>query len=258
MTEDACPTKRVPVADRQPHIEPGVDRGPRSRMRLSWCAGLVLAFVAAIATTVHADDDIQLWITANTAGAVAGPYLVAAELHGRWTDDARNYQRTVIRLQAGRALTKGRTAWFGFEQNWPVAGRTAREPRLWQQLTFVQAAGAWALFHRARMEERFPDDADRMIPRFRYSLRATRPLHAESPWRALLGAELFFQLRDARRSPFLHPAGFDRDRLQAGISRRLTHAITLEPSYLLQFINYPAPALNRWEHLLQLQVAHRF
>jgi hypothetical protein len=32
----------------------------------------------------------------------------------------------------------------------------------------------------------------------------------------------------------------------------------VEPSYLLQFINSPKPLPNRREHILQLQIAHRF
>ena len=43
----------------------------------------------------------------------------------------------------------------------------------------------------------------------------------------------------------LYPAGLDRDRVQAGVSRRLTHAVSVEPSYLLQFINSPTPLPNR-------------
>jgi hypothetical protein len=56
----------------------------------------------------------------------------------------------------------------------------------------------------------------------------------------------------------LYPAGLDRDRVQAGVSPRLTHAVSVEPSYLLQFINSPTPLPNRREHILQLQIAHRF
>jgi hypothetical protein len=34
--------------------------------------------------------------------------------------------------------------------------------------------------------------------------------------------------------------------------------VTVEPSYTLQFINSPEGVPNRREHLLQLQVVHRF
>ena len=98
----------------------------------------------------------------------------------------------------------------------------------------------------------------RLVPRLRYSRRGTRPFHAESAWGAVLGAELFVQLRDAYRGGQPFPAGLDRDRVQAGISRRLTHALTLEPSYILQFVNAPTPLPNRREHVIQLQATHRF
>jgi hypothetical protein len=260
MTEEGSQADPVCAADRQPSAG-GVSRTPPVHLALPWRRWLVRAFLAACLAGVspaHAEDDIQLWITANTAGEMRGPYRVTAELHGRWIDDAQNYQRTVLRLQAGRALTDRLTAWFGFEENWPTAGRTATEARIWQQVVFQRPAGAWVLMNRARLEERFPDDADRMIPRLRYSLRATRPFRSQSPWGAVLSAEFFFQLRDVSRNQRLHPSGFDRDRLQAGISRRLNHGLTLEPSYTLQHINSPQPLPNRREHILQVQVAHRF
>ena len=97
-----------------------------------------------------------------------------------------------------------------------------------------------------------------MVPRLRYSLRATRPFHPESAWGSVLGAELFVQLRDAYRQGQLYPAGLDRDRVLAGISRRVTHALTLETAYMLQFVNAPAPLPNRREHVIQVQATHRF
>jgi hypothetical protein len=219
---------------------------------------LLLAACLASAVPAGAQDDVQLWISANTQGAVHGVYRVSAELHARWVDDASKYQRTVLRLQAGRALSKHLTAWFGFEENWPVAHRTAEETRIWQQVIFVQPAGAWAFSHRARLEERFIELSDGMVPRFRYSLRATRPLHPKSAWGYVVGTEIFLQLRTAYLNTLRYPAGLDRDRVQAGISRRLTRSVTFEPSYLLQFINAPQPLQNRREHLIQLQLAHRF
>ena len=144
--------------------------------------------------TAQAQNDVQLWISANTSGAVRGPYRVSAELHGRWTDNVRTYQRTVLRLQAGRAVTEHLTAWFGFEETWPMAGRTAEETRIWQQLIFVRPAGTWALSHRARLEERFIEDTDRMVPRFRVlvarhaTVPRTQPMGSHPRGRDLLPA----------------------------------------------------------------------
>jgi hypothetical protein len=226
----------------------------------AWRVRLVLAAAACLAgiTPAGAQDDVQLWTSANTSGAVHRVYRVSAELHARWVDDASKLQRTILRLQAGRALSKELTAWFGFEETRPIAHRTAEETRIWQQVIFVQPAGAWALSHRARLEERFIEFSDGMVPRFRYSLRATRPMVPKSPWGYVLGTEIFYQLRTAYLKGHRFPTGLDRDRLQAGISRRLTKRVSLEPSYLLQFINDPQPLPNRREHLIQLQLTHRF
>jgi hypothetical protein len=173
-------------------------------------------------------------------------------------DDVQHYQRTVLRLLGGRALTPRLTAWFGFEETWPYAGRIPEETRIWQQVVYAQPSGAWTLTHRARLEERFIDGADKMMPRLRYSLRATRPFHERSAWGVIAAGEVFLQLRDASLDQQPYPAGPDRDRLQAGLSRRLSRTTSVEPSYLLQFINAPQPLPNRREHLIQLQLVHRF
>jgi uncharacterized protein DUF2490 len=96
------------------------------------------------------------------------------------------------------------------------------------------------------------------VPRFRYSLRATRPLSSEGRWGLIAGGEVFFQLRDGLLNGRLYPAGVDRNRALAGISRRLSPNVTVEPTYTLQFINSPDDVPNRREHLLQVQVVHRF
>jgi hypothetical protein len=228
------------------------------RASLTAAAAVLAAAVWVQAAAAQTTDDTQLWLSANTQGSIRGPYRVSLELHGRWRDDMRHFERTVARLQGGRTVTKHLTAWFGFEENWPFEGRIPEERRLWQQVIVIQPAGIWALSHRARLEERYVDGVDRMVPRLRYSLRATRPLHAKSAWGAVLATEFFFQLRDVVRGSQPYPAGLDRDRVQAGVSRRLTHAVSVEPSYLLQFINSPTPLPNRREHILQLQIAHRF
>jgi hypothetical protein len=60
-----------------------------------------------------------------------------------------------------------------------------------------------------------------MVPRLRYSLRATRLLSSAGRWGLIVGAEMFFRLRSGR------------------LNER-------------QFINSPDGVPNRREHLLQL------
>src|SRR5574339_1271502 len=131
----------------------------RSSLRRSSAPGVACLILVIIGHAVPAGgqttDDMQVWIGAVTSGAVREVWRVHSELHGRWVDDARHYQRTVLRLMGGRAMSPRVTAWFGFEQTWPMAGRTPEETRIWQQVIVVQLAGPWSLSHRGRLEERF-------------------------------------------------------------------------------------------------------
>jgi hypothetical protein len=230
----------------------------RARGRLGViCLAAVVMPPAALASG-QTTDDVQIWTAVITSGAVHDMWRVHSEVQARWVDDAQHYQRTVLRFMGGRALNPHVTAWFGFEQTWPFAGRTPEETRIWQQVIYVQPAGRWSLSHRGRLEERFVEGADRMTPRLRYSLRATHLLSSAGRWGLIVGDELFFQLRNGRLNGRLYPAGFDRNRVLAGISRRLSRNVTVEPTYMLQFINSPDGVPNRREHLLQVQVVHRF
>jgi hypothetical protein len=229
-----------------------------ARARLGAICLAVAMMSSAAAASAQTAEDVQVWTSVVTSGAVHEAWRVHSELHARWVDDARHYQRTVLRLMGGRTLNPHVTAWFGFEQTWPFADRTAEETRIWQQVIYVQPAGRWSLSHRGRLEERFVEGADGMVPRLRYSLRATRLLSSEGRWGLIAGGEVFFQLRDGRLNGQLYPAGFDRNRVLAGVSRRLSPNVTVEPTYTLQFINSPDGVPNRREHLLQVQVVHRF
>jgi Protein of unknown function (DUF2490) len=245
-------------ASAQDALTSGHPSGRRARGRLG-AIGLAAVMMAhAAPASGQTAEDMQVWTSVVTSGAVHDMWRVHSELHARWVDDAQHYQRTVLRLMGGRTLTPHMTAWFGFEQTWPFAGRAPEETRIWQQVIYVQPAGRWSLSHRGRLEERFLEGADRMVPRLRYSLRATRLLSSAGGWGLIVGEEMFFQLRKSRLNGRLYPAGFDRNRVLAGISSRLTRNVTVEPSYTLQFINSPEGVPNRREHLLQLQVVHRF
>jgi hypothetical protein len=243
-------------------IDEAITSGPLSWRRARGGIGILCLTAAVIGPAAPASgqtsDDVQIWTTVVTSGAVHEAWRVHSELHARWVDEAQHYQRTVLRLMGGRALNPYVTAWFGFEQTWPAARRAPEERRIWQQIIVVQQAASWSLSHRGRLEERFLDGADRMVPRLRYSLRAMRPLPGAGGWGLLVGDEVFFQLRNGRLNGQLYPAGFDRNRVLAGVSKRLAHNVTVEPSYALQFINSPDEAPNRREHLVQLQVIHRF
>src|SRR5215210_5018441 len=104
MTEESSPTEPARPSDRS------FPYGRRaSRIATAILAGASWAQPALAQTT----DDTQLWLSSNTQGFVRGPSRVSFGLHARWRDDLQHYERTVVRLQGGRTITKHLTAWFG-------------------------------------------------------------------------------------------------------------------------------------------------
>ena len=114
--------------------------------------------------------------------------------------------------------------------------------------------GPWTLSQRARLEERWLDQAPSLVLRARYQLRATRPIRG-GPWGVIGMGELFLTVRGTRLGP---DQGVDRGRLGAGMSRRLAPQVAVEAGYVWEYINRPTPEPNAINGALAMNVAVRF
>ncbi len=102
------------------------------------------------------------------------------------------------------------------------------ELRVWPQLTLFQQLGSLKVEQRYRMEMRWTSNGYRN--RVRYRLGINYPFSfnnkAEKPFQFSLNNELFF----SDKEPY-----FERNRIQAGFSYKLTALATIQLGYLHQF-----------------------
>lgn len=108
------------------------------------------------------------------------------------------------------------------------------EQRLAQQLFFLKRLQPVWVSSRTRLEERLIERVQGASIRLRQQLSLEYPIRA-TPWALLLYDELFCTLNKTSNGP---ARGFDRNRIFAGVNRRLAPTITLQIGYRLEYINH--------------------
>ncbi len=200
----------------------------------AWLSVMMAVMVlAAGATDVAAQQnpDRQVWVQGLALGQLSENWRSHIEVQPRWFDGGSELGLTIVRYALGRRLTPRVTALVGHAWVPRSFGEGVRhEQRIWQQLSITgPVLGAWATSGRVRLEQRWLDPWDGASHRLRLLARAQRPLAAGSAWGVWAYDELMVTLDDTARGP---ASGFDRNRVSAGISRRLSPVVSFDAGYL--------------------------
>jgi len=134
------------------------------------------------------------------------------------------------------------------------------ENRLWEQLILRQPIGRTRLVHRYRLEQRFIGRVEANAAatggrvagythqnRFRYFLKATRPLGESSRAYAAFYNELMVSFGNNVASNF-----FDQNRTYGAVGFRFEGIGSLELGYLLQIVQRPSGMVFEYNHTLQI------
>jgi len=198
-------------------------------------AGLavVLALTLGLVTSAAAqpDPDRQVWIQGLALGQLSENWRSHIEVQPRWFDDSSELGLTIVRTAIGRRLSPRVTVWLGHAWIPRTFGEGVRhEQRIWQQLSLAgPVLGGWTTSGRLRVEQRWLEPWDGLSHRVRMMARAQRPLAPTSPWGVWAYDELMVTLDDTPQGP---QDGFDRNRLSAGISRRVSPLVSFDAGYV--------------------------
>lgn len=230
---------------------------PRSHARRARIA-VVLACCVAVGPAPAAADTTQLWPTLTVLSPSSNPWRASAEVQTRIVDDEVDrldgFNRTILRLQGGRAVHRRVVLWFGYEKTWPIRNRTRHEQRIWQQAETSHPVGRWTFASRARLEQRFLRAADGTAVRARYRFRVGRQLDARGSWSITVAEEVLGHLNSVSNGP---QRGFEQHRTSVSLVRR-AGALSLEPVYTRQQIRRRGSAPDLINHLFLLQATYRF
>jgi hypothetical protein len=215
-------------------------------------------FVVVVATTLVAARpafaqtlvDGRAWwnATVQERPRTESPWRWYFELQGRLRDGVSDNDQLLVRPAVGYDLTPRSSLWagHGYTPSFPTTGDVLTENRLWQQYLWAGPGLGSALQWRSRFEERWIERNNEVAWRFRQFWRLTRPLGPQpGGLTAVVWDELFIHLNDTARTT----AGFDQNRVFAGLGVGLTPTTRLEVGYVNQAINSPSPP-NRRNHIL--------
>jgi hypothetical protein len=104
---------------------------------------------------------------------------------------------------------------------------SASEHRPWQAGEHRLRWRDLSVKNRIRLDQRFVEDVDGVVLRFRYRLRGTHPI-ADSNWYGVLSDEVFANLNDQGAGPV---SGFEQNRLRAAVGVRFLGHLRAESGY---------------------------
>lgn len=196
-------------------------------------AALVLLGVAVNAPDVAAQPtpDTNVWIQGLAIGQLSENWRAHVEVQPRWVDDASELGLTIVRTALGRRVSPRVTVWLGHAWIPRTFGEGVRhEQRIWQQLSLTgPVLAGWTTTGRLRVEQRWLEPWDGVSHRARGMVRAQRPIATGSPWGVWAYDELMVTMGDTPRGP---SSGFDRNRLSAGVSRRVSPLVSFDAGYV--------------------------
>lgn len=194
---------------------------------------LVILGAAVVPRAAHAQQtpDRQVWVQALAIGQLSENWRSHLEVQPRFFDDASELGITLIRGAIGRRLSPWATAFVGYGWFPRTFGSGVRhERRAWQQASLVgPRLGGWASSARLRLEQRTLDPWEDVSHRLRMLARVQRGAATPGQWGTYAYNELMVNFDDTPRGP---ARGFDRNRFSAGVSRRLSSAVSLDAGYL--------------------------
>jgi Protein of unknown function (DUF2490) len=192
---------------------------------------LALLLLSGVDGQAQENPDRQVWIQGLALGQLSENWRSHIEVQPRWFDDGSELGLTIVRYALGWRVTPRVTAFLGHAWVPRTYGEGLRhEQRIWQQLSLTgPALGAWSTLGRVRLEQRWLDPWDGASHRLRLMARTQRPVGATRQWGVWAYDELMVTLDDTTRGP---QGGFDRNRLAAGLTRRLSGVASVDAGYL--------------------------
>ena len=209
-----------------------------------------------------AEQNNGVWMMTASQGILGtsdSPYRWWFDAHARYSDDANDFEQSILRPGVGYSLGNNHTVFLGYGWigNSPEIGDEFYEHRVWQQHSWTTSFDGFGFSSRSRLEQRFMEGRGGETGwRFRQNFKLTHPLGTNTRFYWSIWDEVFLNLND---TDWGANNGLDRNRIFAGIGWKPNSLdyCKAEVGYLNQFI-YRESATDRMDHLLSLNVFFNF
>lgn len=223
------------------HVGLFIQNGPEIAIRIIYSAFCLFVFEAVGA----AETDLQQWSVAFANHDYKGDWSNSMQLETRLSDNKNGLKE--ITLKPAGYYRFNPKAQLGFGYQYEVKIDSPDEQDLWQEFHFRTPVGKYGINNQFRLEERFIDNIDGMIPRVRYLIHANIPLGANRY--VALTEDVRFNLTDKGEGPV---SGFEQNQIYAGVGFRKHKKMKIEVGYLWQY-ERKRTGPNASNHILRLR-----
>jgi hypothetical protein len=208
-------------------------------------AGVLLGPSFASAT----DSDIQLWPVVTLDHGINEKWGAHLQLRVRFDEDVTHTKDVLVRPYLSWKAWGDLHVDLGYDYLGSIDGRS--ENRLWLSGEYVLGWRDLTFANRVRFDQRWVENVDGVVARFRYRLRGVHPIPG-SDWYGALSDEVFANLNDRGEGP-VH--GFEQNRLRAAVGSRLFGRVRAETGYEWQYVDRRSGGfVNRHVFLIELAI----
>lgn len=226
-----------------------VRRGLRGRLG-RFAAGLLASALVVLSTSAAAvESDIQLWPVVTFNHAINDQWATHLQARLRLDDDVTRTRDFKWSPFVSWRPLESLTLSFGYQ--YLDSFRSRSEHRLFQSVEHRLPWRNLFVKNRIRLDERFVDDVDGSVVRFRYRLRGVLPI-GTSGWYAAASNELLLNLNNQGSGP---DTGFEQNRLRLALGGRFHQRLNVETGYEWQYVERRGrPATHKHVFLIELSI----
>ncbi len=195
----------------------------------------------------YLEDDFGIWSPVYIRLPINKKFRTELEVNPRIEENLTRIHQLITRPSLGYQLTDNLSIWSAYAWTLHYVPRFVREQRIWQQILYEKSFQKIDFISRLRFEERFIQNVDDVSLRTRYLLKGIYPVGRTKTWGIVLSNELFVNLFSHFDGP---QGGIDQNRFFIGLSRKISNNVRMESGYQLQYINDPAPTIDKLNHLI--------
>lgn len=181
------------------------------------------------ANALRAASDIQLWPALTLNHGLGEHWGAHFTTRARFDDDVSRTKDVLVRGSVSWRALETLTLELGYDYLDSFQSRS--EHRIWQSAEHRLAWRDFTVRNRVRLDQRFVEDVDGVVWRFRYRLRGTHPI-ADSAWYGAVSDEVFANLDDRGAGPV---AGFEQNRLRFAAGTTFLGRLRAESGYEWQY-----------------------
>lgn len=199
---------------------------------------LLLSVLLALSKSAAAEDDIELWPVVTVNYAFNERWGAHFQARVRLDDDVSEKKDYLLRPFVTWRPRERLTLDLGYD--YLHSFQSSTEHRIWQAAEYRLGWGELTLKNRIRIDQRFVEDVDGVVARFRYRLRGTHPI-AGSHWYGAISNEILTNLNEKDSGP---GAGFDQNRLRFALGVGVSKRVRLEAGYEWQTLGSRSGAIT--------------